>query len=145
MKKAINLSLLMVVLGLATAKANAAVCVTDGPIAMNDQMVPQIADLESSDDLVQETAFQCKTMHVTDKTLEALSISTEAGSLYAACTGVGAPVAVTLSGVSLGLQAIKLIVSSLPCDDQDNDKKVQAKIHEAVCEELSSQGIKCNG
>ena len=110
------------------------VCVTDQSASAGDNLA----------DLIQPASFQCNNLKIADTTLQALSIGVEVGSIYMLCTGIGAPVTLTMQGVVAGLQTVKLIVGSLPCDDHEQQDKIEAAARKAVCDEMNKQGITCD-
>jgi hypothetical protein len=97
----------------------------------------------SAADLIQLAAFQCKNLKIADTSLQAIALTMTAGSIYLACTGVGAPVSVTLQGAAVGIQVIDLIVGNLPCDDQKQEEKIKTAAKQVVCSELIRQGLTC--
>ena len=88
--------------------------------------------------------FQCNTMKRVEAGIELVSITAEAGSLYAACSGIGAEVSVLLQGGAIGLHAIKFAVSQLPCDKETPAKKIDAEVRQLVREELMDAGVTCH-
>ena len=87
--------------------------------------------------------ISCQKLKVAQDGLDVLSIATNAGSLYAACTGLGTPVAVYLGLAGLTLQTVKFAVSQLPCDPDSDISLIDQLVKENVCIELEKNGLVC--
>ena len=113
--------------------SRADVCVTEQIFSNNTALNYMI----SSDEI------RCQKLKVAQDSLDVLSIITNAGSLYAACTGVGTPVAVYLGLAGLSLQSVKFAVSQLPCDEETDAVLIDQLVKETVCTELEKNGLVC--
>lgn len=87
--------------------------------------------------------FRCQKLKLVQDGLNILTIATEAGSLYAACSGVGTPVAVYLGIAGITLQTVKLAVSQLPCEETADVALIDQLVKENVCIELEKNGLVC--
>lgn len=92
---------------------------------------------ESTDEL------QCKKLKVFQDSLEVLSVTTDAGSLIAACSGAGALVSVYLGIASITVHTIKFAVSHLPCEESMPQVLIEKIVKENVCFELEKNNLKC--
>lgn len=107
-----------------------------------------VASFDSGDLLhyanYRQGALTCETLTGVSTGLQAVSLTLTAGSLYAACTGIGAPYSLLMQGGALSFRVVDLVVKQLPCDSKTQDEKIQRMTNQAVCEKLKSQGIVCN-
>ncbi len=87
--------------------------------------------------------IRCQKLKLVQDGLNILTIATEAGSLYAACTGVGTPVAVYLGIAGITLQTVRLAVSQLPCEETADVRLIDQLVKENVCLELEKNGLVC--
>lgn len=91
----------------------------------------------------QPDALQCSTKKNLGIGLKAISFTLQGGSLYLACTGVGAPAALWIQDGSLGVTLVDMVVGELPCDDKDNDERIRELAKQTACETLTANGIEC--
>ncbi len=87
--------------------------------------------------------IRCQQLKVVQDGLTVLSIATDAGTLYAACSGLGTPVAVYLGIAGLTVQTVKFAVSQLPCQPEADVLLIDQLVKENVCQELEKSGLKC--
>ncbi len=87
--------------------------------------------------------FQCKKLKLVQDSLEVLSVTTDAGSLIAACSGIGTFVSVYLGFASLTVHTVKFAVSQLPCEESMPELLIEKIVKENVCLELEKNNLKC--
>jgi hypothetical protein len=96
------------------------------------------------EDFLLDAKYTCRQLERVASGIDGAVIAVQAGTLISACSGAGAPVAVSLEAGALVLQTIKLMVSNLPCEDT-NEKKIEANLKLFVCDQLADKGIThCN-
>lgn len=88
-------------------------------------------------------AMKCSTKANISVGLKGVSLTFQGASLYAACTGVGIPVALYLQGGSFLTSAVEMIVGELECEDTVTEEKIKNMTRDAVCEALVQNGIEC--
>ena len=66
--------------------------------------------------IINNDEIRCQSLKVAQDGLDILWIATQASSLYAACTGLGTPVAVYLGLAGITLQTVKFAVSHYPAN-----------------------------
>ena len=94
----------MILLGY-SFESSANVCVTE-----------QTAYNTESNYAITSDEIRCQSLKVAQDGLDILWIATQASSLYAACTGLGTPVAVYLGLAGITLQTVKFAVSHYPAN-----------------------------
>ena len=87
--------------------------------------------------------LQCKKLKMFQDSLEVLSVTTDAGSLIAACSGIGTLVSVYLGVASLTVHTLKFAVSQLPCEESMSQLFIEKLVKENVCLELEKNNLKC--
>ncbi len=87
--------------------------------------------------------IQCQKLKLIQDGLNILTITTEAGTLYSACSGIGTPVAVYLGIAGITLQTVRLAVSQLPCEETADAALIDQLVKENVCLELEKNGLAC--
>lgn len=90
-----------------------------------------------------DAPISCEKLQHFEDLLGSTAVGIQAASIYAACTGVGAPVAIKLQVASFGTQFLKFVVSKVPCVSND-EADIQERINNTVCVALNARGISCD-
>jgi hypothetical protein len=140
MKRRFPIVLLSAVIISQTAIAEPSMCVQSVSSASNDSF--QFSEDEA---VLMEAKYTCQQLEGVGKGLEATVLLTESAAGLAACVGslfiAGVPVAIVLHTGAVIMQTAKVVVSNLPCEDQ-NKAKLKRELEEYVCEQMSARGAK---
>lgn len=126
------------------SKAN--ICVTEQTLYTSELNLSVAAGMLGADSIpfyFSTDEFRCQKLKLIQDGLNILTIATEAGTLYAACSAVGTPVAVYLGIAGITLQTVKFAVSQLPCEPEGDVLLIDQLVKENVCLELEKNGLKC--